>query len=906
MDHIPVRVTSRPKHSTINCITRTSRNLVYCSNGRNACNRPKRIPQRKFPSILLSNVRSLSNKMVELELRQNKYKPGILVLTETWLDDTTPDTAISISGYHVVRKDRNQYGGGVIYYISHDFDFVMIEEAEVTSLSLCVSEIFPIIFPTLNLLMIALYHPFWRDSVKHQDAISCVIDVIEYVFSLPAYDPESTKVIICGDFNDLINNFDDVINTFHLKAIVQQNTRGNRILDQIFTNINTNSSPTISAPLGKSDHAVVFWNPDCVATAKVLKKKVRNFSKSNMQSFHRTISLIDWDIILQFSDLDIAAIALNNVLWFIYDDCFPLVTVRFRNTDPPWMSAQLKLLMDKRDRAYRDKQTVRYCELRNDVVTLSADLQKNYLKTVENAADCKDAWKRIRLISRNHTDRASSNTCMSAHDLNVKFSSVFEANSDYFDSSLTEHLPDHPLFVSEIQVNSLLRQLKRGNGGPTNLPYWIFKENSMFLSRAITFILNNSFLRGRVPFIFKFADVVPIPKCSRPSTVSDYRPISIMPVITKIMEKVVLNNWMLPYLSQKLDPMQFAYVPGCGKGTSNALTLMNNHILRFLDGKAGAVRMIAADYSKAFDKLSFFSIISSLVKFELPRQAILFIFEYLRQRYQRVKVGCDFSDWTVILSGVPQGSIIGPLFFAAVIDSLQPVQENSLIIKYADDVTLLHFVRDQADDHTQIEWENLENWSNDKGLKLNYSKCNVLNFVTKKSLIVDDIMLSDGGVLATVHSLKILGVIISDNFKWNEHVKFVISKCYKRFFILRNLKRSGCPSTVIFKCYVAFIRSLINYAYPCFCNLSNYLLNYLIRVERRAARFFKDVDFLTLPVILERFCENLFKLVESKPSHSLRTIFRERCPTQRNSSTLTAPRAVTSRYSNSFIRFGRT
>ena len=124
--------------------------------------------------------------------------------------------------------------------------------------------------------------------------------------------------------------------------------------------------------------------------------------------------------------------------------------------------------------------------------------------------------------------------------------------------------------------------------------------------------------------MFKYADVIPVPKLSKPTEASHFRPISILPVLSKVMERIVLHNWVLPYVTSKVDSNQFAYFPGAGKGTSCAVTLLYHHVLHFLDGKSGAVRMLAADFSKAFDKLSFSSILSSLTKFKLPRNAVVF------------------------------------------------------------------------------------------------------------------------------------------------------------------------------------------------------------------------------------------------------------------------------------------
>ena len=634
------------------------------------------------------------------------------------------------------------------------------------------------------------------------------------------------------------------------------------------------------------------------------KNIIRVFSEANKRSFVTTLSLINWNLIEFFDNVDLAMTAFQNVLWFIFDSFFPRKTVRFRNTDPPWMSPSLKVLMDHRDRAYNDKKTDKYLRLRQAVIHLTCSLKNNYLRKVENASNSREAWKRIRMITRNPKSMALCPS-LSAAALSDFFSSVFQnsaMNSFSYDSTA---LPDHTLRVSGFQVEKRLRHLKKGNGGPDGVPFWIYKDNSFLLASSVAHIFNLCFRVGRVPSLLKFANVIPLPKCSKPTQASDFRPISLLPVLSKVLEKIVLSEWIVPYVSSQLDPMQFAYVPGAGRGTVGALTLINHFVLKHLDGKSGAVRVLTADYTKAFDRLTFESILSAIVKFKLPKLAIVFLKDFLCCRQQRVTTTNDASDWTLIKSGVPQGSVLGPMLFALVIDSLRPLSNNTFIIKYADDVTFVHHFRDTVDDHLQDEWSHLETWSHNVGLRLNYEKCHVMDCVTKSSLCLAPIVSDDGVILQSVTSIRLLGVIFSSNLSWNEHVSYVISKCYKRFFILRNLKRVYCSHSVIYKCYISFIRSLLLYGYPSFCNLPKYLFLKLTRVERLACRYFSSVRFCPLSSAADTICRRLFCLVANHPDHPLRLMFDERSPTPRNPSTVKPPRALTKRFMNSFIKYGR-
>ena len=156
-------------------------------------------------------------------------------------------------------------------------------------------------------------------------------------------------------------------------------------------------------------------------------------------------------------------------------------------------------------------------------------------------------------------------------------------------------------------------------------------------------------------------------------------------------------------------------------------------------------------------------ILSSLIKFALPFQAVVFLRDVLSQRSQRVSFNNSGSDWSAVTSGVPQGSVIGPVLFALVIDSLHPVCSNSVIIKYADDVTLLHCIREVGDDKLHDELSHLEQWSSANGLFLNFDKCFVMNCVTKNSLSLKPVCSSAGITLKTVLSIRLHGVISLTN-----------------------------------------------------------------------------------------------------------------------------------------------
>ncbi|MEL7308254.1 MAG: reverse transcriptase family protein, partial [Pseudomonadota bacterium] len=567
-----------------------------------------------------------------------------------------------------------------------------------------------------------------------------------------------------------------------------------------------------------------------------------------------------------------------------------------------WMTPRLKLLIDRRDRAFHLKNWSKYHRLKEEVIALTRALKSQCIKRAVSSGDVRRVWRTIKTIGRQGVPTSRRSLQINADNFSDFFSSVFQNNDSVIHCD-TESGAVVPTFsVFDIFVE--LKKLKRKSSGPDEIPFWIFRDFAWLLSPAITSLFNQCIAHGKVPVCFKKAKVIPIPKCRHPKTVSDFRPISLLPLLSKVFEKMISRMLILPHVAKSVDPAQFAFFPGPGSGTASALTLISDRILSFLDSTSGAVRLLSIDFSKAFDKASHNAIFSAICKFKLPACAVKLVMSFLQNRVQSVSWNGQFSKWSPIPSGVPQGSVLGPILFGLIVDNFFPVCENSRVVKYADDITILHFVRTSSDDNLQEEWNNCVNWASVNKLPLNIAKCKILNIVTKKNLLLSNV-LSSTGFLPEVDELKLLGVTFSSNLKWNTHVNSIVAKASRRIFIVRNLKRSDCSPALIFRAYVAFIRSVLLYAYSSFCNLSFYLQDLLVKVEKRVLRIIdSDVDFPDLLTVADRSCFNFLRSIEKCENHPLRIMFECQHRTQtRSSNVFRPPLCKTKRFHNSFIKY---
>jgi hypothetical protein len=861
---------------------------------------------RRIPSVILSNVRSINNKIDEVEVLLRDHKPDIAVFTETWLDDEIPNQAIDIDRYSSLRRDRNSLGGGILCYISKELKVNVVDVPSVTPLS-CDTEFLPLYIDNLRLLVICCYHPVWNNMSKHNEAISIFVHIIDFVLSSPKYHPDS-NVILCGDFNDLHKFRSKICSVTRLACHVFAPTRLDNSLDLVFSSYATDVRATTLSPLGRSDHRVVLWKPSAKVRSSFIKTFVRKFTKRGAAWFHERVIHTDWLALVKHeSKLDDAASVLLSCLNYLFDIAFPVRSVRIRHNDPLWLTPQLRLLMNERDKAMTGGQSRRFERLREEIAIEIKKSKSRLLRKVSSSTSSKFFWQSVKKISRYSVSRVSPES-ISCESFNDYFSSVYNSNcaddSSNCSFSCFEPLPDVPLELSVLEVDRVFRKVRKTSPGPDGLPAWIFKDFSFCISPAVTYIFNRSLSEGHVPLCFKQAIIIPIPKISNPLGPSDFRPISLLPVVSKVFEKLVARFWILPYIKH-MDGSQFAYLPRIGSGTSTALTLIYDSIIRFLDSTSGAVRLMALDFAKAFDSLPHDAILRACVRCGLPSQTIQWLRSYLNDRSQCTRCSNSVSPWSSVPCGVAQGSVLGPLLFCISISSLNTVCHNSRIIKYADDVTLLHFMRNSYEDNLQAEFDNVVSWSRREGLCLNFSKCFVSNFITKKTIHCSSIFAPSGNVISEKDSIKILGVTFSNNFLWNKHVDNVVSKASKRIFVLRNLKRSGCEPNILLHVYKTLVRSVLSYAYPCFCNAPKYLHESLLKVEKRAFRIIFNRSFHedNFEHACIKLCQNLFNKIVTLESHPLRSLFLPRAPTPRNVCPLRPPITKTSRFKTSFIKF---
>ena len=281
-----------------------------------------------------------------------------------------------------------------------------------------------------------------------------------------------------------------------------------------------------------------------------------------------------------------------------------------------------------------------------------------------------------------------------------------------------------------IEIFYLLDNLDASKScGPDGIPTRLYKSCAHLLAEPLCHIFNYSIESTIFPDAFKLGFVTPIPKCQN-ATINDLRPITLLPVPSKILEKLVLNSLKPCLLNLYVDD-QFGFHPK--SSTATALISLHDKVTRLLDqDNVDAVQIISYDFERAFDKLGHHIVLQSLIDGMLPKTFILWIESYLSNRLQQTKIGCATSEVTKVPSGVPQGSVLGPVLFAVALGSLQIDDNASMLSKFADDTNCVFpLYKNQANEHVQESHSQILQWSE---MSLNNKKLKTL-IISKKIVL---------------------------------------------------------------------------------------------------------------------------------------------------------------------------
>ena len=837
------------------CVTR--RYDANFQHGQSGCNKNNlhviHLPKWDLPHIANINARSLLPKMDELATIMQISDIGVAAVTETWLGDHVPKSAIEIAGYRSYRHDRvtKTTGGGVICYVREDPQFRIKEWKELYEENM--ESVWVTVRPrrlprSVSILCIGvIYHPPTADhQALHTHLCKCIDHIRRH--------HPSAGFIITGDFNTFPDRKLQL--QCRLKQIVTVPTRGTSILDKIYTNmVSIYCSPTTASPLGTADHDMVTCEP-CVDSSFNTGEKYTVLSRimgnNERAMFAMDIRNIKWEELYHMSSCAEQFDFLQTTIMVLVDKHFPWKSVTRHTNDRPWVTDTYRYLVRRRQRAHKMKDQEQYNLYRNKVNKMGEKLKYCYYKN--KVADLKSTkptqwWRDMKLLMGEKPTRSdtpmqdlANNVCdgdldILVNQINTFFTSLCDnmpALKDNNRYAQYEHnyTPDRYIITVEKVERQLLSLKVKKAPGPDMIPTWILKDFAPVLAGPIAAVWNSSIREGYLPVLWRSAFLAPLPKKTPAQQVEkDIRPISLTPILCKELE-VHPVQWIWECVTDKIDPKQFGTVKG--SSTIHALVELLHHCYHNTDGSKKYARLLLLDYTKAFDLINHHILMNKLVALDLPPFLLRWIAAFLTDRRQQVRIGDHSSEWMHLKGGVPQGTRLGPVLFILMINDLQ--LESCKTYKYVDDTNALQISNDAQSDSLQLAANEASQWSKDNDMVINPTKTKelIINFsITKfqnfRPLYIDETEIE------RVTEAKTLGIIIRDDLKWNTHVDAITSKAGKRIHMLSQMKKAGVPVTDITQMYCAKIRPLLEYACQAWHpGLTDYLSTDIERIQKRA------------------------------------------------------------------------
>ncbi len=389
--------------------------------------------------------------------------------------------------------------------------------------------------------------------------------------------------------------------------------------------------------------------------------------------------------------------------------------------------------------------------------------------------------------------------------------------------------------ITENEVEDILKILDTSKAiGPDLLNPRLLKEAASMLKYPLCRLFNLSLTLSTFPSEWKYANVTPVFKKDCPSNLKNYRPISLISILAKVMERLVykhIYNYLID--NNLITSHQSGFTPG--DSAVNQLLYITNEFGRALD-EGKEVRVVFCDISKAFDRVWHKGLLRKLESIGIRGSLLSWVKNYLSERKQRVVINNSTSSWRDINAGVPQGSILGPLLFIVFINDIL-TDINSTIKLFADDTSLYLIVDDPQETAQTLNDDlvKLHAWSTKWLVNFNPQKTETMTISRKLNKPHQPNLIMNNTIISTVTEHKHLGLQLSDDGNWNKHIDMITKKAFSRVNILRKFKFILDRKTLE-TIYITFIRPLLEYADVVWDTKTQILINKLENVQVEAAR----------------------------------------------------------------------
>lgn len=855
------------------------------------------------------------NKIDELKISILNSNPTIILITETWLTDQVPDSLIQMPGYVMIRKDRGTVGGGVCIFVKSKIEEHKVHVAisqNFQSTGAVESLWLEIKISNIKFLVACVYRPKQKTTEEHNQAL---IQDIEKAMML------KEPVFIMGDFNypeidwdkleihphnqcsyNFLESYKNHRGYQHINFPTRYRNDQMSLLDLLISNEKKLLFDIQQhAPLGKSDHLVLSAKTQfqiiTQATRKIYK---RQFWKADYAAVNDTLNQ-------QLHHLS-NTISIDNFYEAITTTINTHIPIKPLKVNPqkPWLTREVfKEIQKKRNLWHKyqnnksEERYQKYQQQNNKANIYMHSARKTYEHNL--LANNKQFYSYINhTLNSKHTnfsiiDKTSQQPLESSLEIAECFAEQFESVFTKLTPNTT--VPMLPLntysgseinnivFTSE-KVEYAIQSLKLNScPGHDEIPPVFLKNCVQTIKEPLANLLNNIISTGEFPMAWKKAIVTPIYKKGNKQLAENYRPVSLTNALSKCMEKIITKELTDFFLETHIIPeQQHGFVPRKSTFT-NLLTRLNEWTRA--DDNQEPTDVIYLDFEKAFDKIPIEFLKYKLNHYGVRGKLLQFIGDgFLAGRTFQVRVDSVLSQEHKVHSGVPQGSVLGPLLFIAYLSDLYQGL-NTTNASFADDGNVYANPLLQHAD-LQFDLDNIKRWTLEWKMPLNDTKCTVLHIGKNNPRL----NYSFGPTQITaVTKQKDLGIIITSDIKWETHITQMCKKANTMIYLIQKSFKDLSKEMVL-KLYKSYVRPKLEYVQSIWNPYYVKDIELIERVQRRITKLpqeLKDLSYLerlaqlNLTTLKSRRTRGdlveTFKILNNHYAGNLREIFHPNCNT---------------------------